>query len=79
MDLSYTAADLAFRDKVRGFLAANLPADLQKKVRNHLRLTRRSSMAAPAGPPPSAISGKRSAAAPARRRSCRLASTWWRP
>lgn len=41
MDLSYTAADLAFRDKVRGFLAANLPADLQKKVRNHLRLTRR--------------------------------------
>jgi len=41
MDLSYTAADLAFRDKVRGFLASNLPADLQKKVRNHLRLTRR--------------------------------------
>jgi alkylation response protein AidB-like acyl-CoA dehydrogenase len=41
MDLSYTAADLAFRDKVRSFLAANLPADLQKKVRNHLRLTRR--------------------------------------
>jgi alkylation response protein AidB-like acyl-CoA dehydrogenase len=41
MDLSYTAADLAFRDKVRSFLTANLPADLQKKVRNHLRLTRR--------------------------------------
>jgi alkylation response protein AidB-like acyl-CoA dehydrogenase len=41
MDLSYTAADLAFRDKVRSFLAASLPADLQKKVRNHLRLTRR--------------------------------------
>ena len=40
MDLSYTAADLAFRDKVRAFLAANLPPDLQKKVRNHLRLTR---------------------------------------
>ncbi len=40
MDLSYTAADLAFRDKVRAFLAANLPPDLQKKVRNHVRLTR---------------------------------------
>ena len=40
MDLSYTAADLAFRDKVRAFLATNLPPDLQKKVRNHLRLTR---------------------------------------
>lgn len=41
MDLSYTDADRAFRDKVRAFLAASLPGDLQKKVRNHLRLTRR--------------------------------------
>ena len=41
MDLNYTAEDLAFRDMVRGFLDANLPADLQKKVRNHLRLGRR--------------------------------------
>ncbi|MYM34566.1 pimeloyl-CoA dehydrogenase large subunit [Duganella sp. FT94W] len=40
MDLTYTAADLAFRDMVRGFLDANLPSDLQKKVRNHLRLSR---------------------------------------
>jgi len=41
MDLTYTAADLAFRDMVRGFLDASLPNDLQKKVRNHLRLERR--------------------------------------
>lgn len=40
MDLNYTAADLAFRDMVRAFLDTNLPADLQKKVRNHLRLSR---------------------------------------
>nr|WP_315260433.1 acyl-CoA dehydrogenase family protein [uncultured Duganella sp.] len=40
MDLTYTAADLAFRDMVRGFLDTNLPSDLQKKVRNHLRLSR---------------------------------------
>ena len=38
MDLNYTAEDLAFRDTVRAFLEANLPADLQQKVRNHLRL-----------------------------------------
>jgi alkylation response protein AidB-like acyl-CoA dehydrogenase len=38
MDLNYTAEDLAFRDTVRAFLDANLPSDLQKKVRNHLRL-----------------------------------------
>ncbi|WP_373991958.1 acyl-CoA dehydrogenase family protein [Duganella sp. BuS-21] len=40
MDLTYTAADLAFRDMVRSFLDTNLPSDLQKKVRNHLRLSR---------------------------------------
>jgi alkylation response protein AidB-like acyl-CoA dehydrogenase len=38
MDLNYTAGDLAFRDTVRAFLAANLPGDLQQKVRQHLRL-----------------------------------------
>src|SRR5471032_189022 len=38
MDLNYTAEDLAFRDTVRAFLEANLHADLQQKVRNHLRL-----------------------------------------
>jgi alkylation response protein AidB-like acyl-CoA dehydrogenase len=38
MDLTYTGDDLAFRDQVRAFLAAELPADLRHKVRNHLRL-----------------------------------------
>ena len=40
MDLHYSADDLAFRDQVRAFLAANLPADLKHKVNNHLRLQR---------------------------------------
>jgi alkylation response protein AidB-like acyl-CoA dehydrogenase len=40
MDLNYTGEDLAFRDEVRAFLQANLPADLQHKVRKHLRMTR---------------------------------------
>jgi alkylation response protein AidB-like acyl-CoA dehydrogenase len=40
MDLNYTSEDLAFRDQVRAFLDANLPADLQHKVRAHLRMSR---------------------------------------
>ena len=40
MDLNYTSEDLAFRDHVRAFLDANLPADLQDKVRKHLRLSK---------------------------------------
>ncbi|MES2017236.1 MAG: acyl-CoA dehydrogenase family protein [Pseudomonadota bacterium] len=40
MDLNYTAEDLAFRDHVRAFLDANLPIDLQQKVRKHLRMDR---------------------------------------
>jgi len=40
MDLNYSARDEAFRAEVRTFLAANLPADLQNKVRKHLRLKR---------------------------------------
>ena len=40
MDLNYTADELAFRDSVRAFLGANLPADLQHKVRSHLRLSK---------------------------------------
>ena len=40
MDLNYTSEDLAFRDHVRAFLDAKLPADLQQKVRRHLRLSR---------------------------------------
>jgi alkylation response protein AidB-like acyl-CoA dehydrogenase len=38
MDLTYTGDDLAFRDQVRTFLEAELPADLRHKVDNHLRL-----------------------------------------
>ncbi len=40
MDLNYAPEDLAFRDTVRGWIAANLPADLQHKVLNHKRLSR---------------------------------------
>src|ERR1700677_4380690 len=40
MDLNYTAEDFAFRDEVRAFLDANLPKDLQQKVRNHKRLSK---------------------------------------
>ncbi|MTW13755.1 pimeloyl-CoA dehydrogenase large subunit [Pseudoduganella eburnea] len=40
MDLNYSARDEAFRAEVRSFLAANLPASLQDKVRKHLRLKR---------------------------------------
>jgi len=40
MDLNYTGDDLAFRDEVRAFLDANLPPDLQHKVRKHLRLSK---------------------------------------
>ena len=40
MDLNYTSEELAFRDQVRAFLDAKLPADLQQKVRRHLRLSR---------------------------------------
>ena len=40
MDLNYTDEDLAFRDTVRAFLDQNLPADLQQKVRKHLRLAK---------------------------------------
>ena len=38
MDLTYTGDDLAFRDQVRAFLEAELPADLRHKVHHHLRL-----------------------------------------
>jgi alkylation response protein AidB-like acyl-CoA dehydrogenase len=38
MDLNYTDEDLAFRDSARAFLDQNLPADLQRKVRKHLRM-----------------------------------------
>jgi len=40
MDLSYSAEELAFRDEVRGWLAANLPAELTKKVSDYEELSR---------------------------------------
>jgi len=40
MDLNYTSEDLAFRDQVRAFLDAELPSDLQRKVLDHLRLSK---------------------------------------
>jgi alkylation response protein AidB-like acyl-CoA dehydrogenase len=40
MDLNTTNEDLAFRDRVRAFLEAELPQDLQHKVLNHLRLSK---------------------------------------
>ncbi|MGZ8316023.1 MAG: acyl-CoA dehydrogenase family protein [Telluria sp.] len=40
MDLNYTSEDLAFRDAARAFLEANLPPELQHKVRKHLRLSK---------------------------------------
>ncbi len=38
MDLNYSAEDLAFRDEVRGWLDANIPADLREKVLNYEEL-----------------------------------------
>lgn len=40
MDLQFTPRELAFRDEVRAFLHDNLPADLARKVRHGLRLSR---------------------------------------
>jgi alkylation response protein AidB-like acyl-CoA dehydrogenase len=38
MDLGFSPADIAFREEVRGFIAANLPAALREKVRAGARL-----------------------------------------
>jgi len=40
MDLNYSAEDEAFRAEVRAFLDAELPPELQRKVRSHLRLSK---------------------------------------
>jgi alkylation response protein AidB-like acyl-CoA dehydrogenase len=40
MDLNFTAAEQAFRTEVRAFVAANLPADIRKRVLNGLHLGR---------------------------------------
>jgi alkylation response protein AidB-like acyl-CoA dehydrogenase len=40
MDLNYSAEELAFRDEVRAWLAANLPADIREKVTSYRHLAR---------------------------------------
>ncbi|MEO7854189.1 MAG: acyl-CoA dehydrogenase family protein, partial [Rubrivivax sp.] len=40
MDLSYSSEELAFRDQVRGWLAANLPDDIRDKVRGYRHLAK---------------------------------------
>ncbi|ODU63043.1 MAG: pimeloyl-CoA dehydrogenase large subunit [Lautropia sp. SCN 66-9] len=40
MDLNYTAAELAFREEVRHWLDANIPADLRSKVLNYEELSK---------------------------------------
>ncbi len=40
MDLNYSASDDAFREEVRSWLEANLPADISAKVLNHRRPNR---------------------------------------
>src|SRR5512134_2018197 len=40
MDLNYSQEELAFRDQVRGWLKANLPADLREKIANYEELSR---------------------------------------
>jgi alkylation response protein AidB-like acyl-CoA dehydrogenase len=40
MDLNYSAEETAFRDEVRGWLSANLPADLRDKVVNYRDLSK---------------------------------------
>lgn len=40
MDLNYSASDDAFRAEVRGWLEANLPAEISSKILNHRRPSR---------------------------------------
>ena len=40
MDLNYSAEETAFRDEVRGWLAANIPADLRRKVLDYEELSK---------------------------------------
>ena len=40
MDLSFSAEELAFRDEVRAFIAANVPADTRRKVLEGLEVSR---------------------------------------
>ena len=40
MDLAFTPEEQAFREEIRAWVHANLPADISHKVRNALRLSR---------------------------------------
>ncbi|HEX5531226.1 MAG TPA: acyl-CoA dehydrogenase family protein, partial [Methylomirabilota bacterium] len=40
MDLNYSPEELAFRDEVRGWLRANLPADLRQKMESYQELSK---------------------------------------
>ena len=40
MDLNYSVEETAFRDEVRGWLTANIPADLRRKVLDYEELTK---------------------------------------
>src|SRR4051794_10335759 len=40
MDLNFTPEELAFREKIRGWVAENLPKNISHKVHNALRLSR---------------------------------------
>ncbi len=40
MDLNFTPEEQAFREQIRGWVAANLPPDISQKVRNSIRLSR---------------------------------------
>ena len=40
MDLNYSSEELAFRDEVRAWLAANLPQDLKNKVESYAHLSK---------------------------------------
>jgi alkylation response protein AidB-like acyl-CoA dehydrogenase len=40
MDLNYSAEETAFRDEVRGWLSANIPADLRRKVLDYEELSK---------------------------------------
>jgi len=45
MDLAFSKEDLAFRDEVRGFIQANLPAEIKRKVENGLHTTKQDHIA----------------------------------
>jgi alkylation response protein AidB-like acyl-CoA dehydrogenase len=40
MDLAFTPEEQAFREKIRGWVAANLPKEISDKVKNSIRLSR---------------------------------------